>query len=434
MSQCDQTTGSTLKIIHTSDWHLGHTLHGLSREAEHQAFLDWLAIQLIEEEADALLVAGDIFETANPGIAAVRMLFRFLTTVRERCPKLDIVLIAGNHDSAHRLDLWSELLGPFRVHVVGTLLEPGCREPSAGRLIVPLTDASGAIAARVVAVPFLRPTDLPVDDGTDDWLVEGVCAVYKSLLETARAQMGPDEALLAMGHCFMVGGKLSELSERKVLMGNQHALPADRLFPDDVAYAALGHLHRAQLVDDRDNVRYCGSPIPLSLDEVHYPHQIVVVELDGPELAEAPRHVLVPRSVEVLRVPEDEPKPLAEVLPELEKLPEHCSAVQPPFLEVRVRADEPDPGRLAAIEKALRGKAVRLAKLSVSRSKKEVSLRDSSDARTVAELKPEEVLRKRWASCYDGREPGDEVLGLFHEILDTLDQTVPEHADPAGKV
>src|SRR5690606_38813120 len=103
------------------------------------------------------------------------------------------------------------------------------------------------------------------------------------------------------GHCYMTGTRLSELSERRILGGNQHALPVD-LFPDDVAYVALGHLHLAQRVG-ADHVRYAGSPIPLSFGERHYPHQVLLVDLRGERVAGI-EPLRVPRSVDLLRVPE----------------------------------------------------------------------------------------------------------------------------------
>lgn len=414
-----------MKIVHTSDWHLGHTLRDLPREEEHAAFLAWLLDLLEAEQADALLVAGDVFETSNPSASAQRMFFAFLAEARRRLPLLDVVVIGGNHDSAARLDAWAVALEALDVKVVGGLFVPGERALDVERLLVPVRRASGMVGAWVAAVPYLRPSDLTMDPEADDWLVQGVIEVYEQVLDSARERRSTDQALLAMGHCYMVGGELSELSERKVLCGNQHALPADDLFPSDVAYAALGHLHRAQTVGGRENVRYSGSPLPLSLAEADYLHQVVVVELKGQELHSEPRVVPVPRTVDMLRVPAEGPLPLAEVLPLLRALPEAREDLGSPrpYLEVRVAAEGPQLGLRQQIEEALEGRHVNLVKISPTRPGQRFNLATVTEKQTsLTELTPDEVLRRRWAAIYEGQAPSTSVVAAFHELVDRVGQ------------
>lgn len=414
-----------MKIVHTSDWHLGHTLHDLPREDEHAAFLTWLLDLLEREEADALLVAGDVFETANPSAAAQRMLFAFLAEARRRLPELDVVVIGGNHDSAPRLDAWAVALEALDIKVVGGLFLPGERVLDLERLVVPVRRSSGEVGAWVTAVPYLRPSDLSVDPDASDWLVQGVIDVYQEVLDAAREQQDPGQALLAMGHCYMVGGEVSELSERKVLCGNQHALPVDDLFPEDVAYAALGHLHRAQAVGGRETVRYSGSPIPLSLAEADYLHQVVVVELEGTQLSGPPRVVAVPRAVDMLRIPAGGALPLADVLPLLKALPEAGVGTESPrpYLEVRVKTEGPQPGLREQIEEALEGRHVHLVKISPSRPGVRFNLASVSEKQaSLTELSPDEVLRRRWAGLYEGRTPSEGVVAAFHELVDQVGQ------------
>ncbi|MFK5947157.1 MAG: exonuclease subunit SbcD, partial [Methylococcales bacterium] len=266
-----------LKIIHTADWHLGHHLHGVSRDYEHQQFLEWLLAQLQEFNIDALIVAGDIFDTANPSALAQTQLYDFLVKARNLCPLLDIILVGGNHDSAARLDAPAAILNALGVSVVGGLIRDEQGEIDWQRLIVPVKNQQGEIKALCGAMPFLRHVDLP-DNSADDPLISGVKTLYAELLANLQQQAIHDEVLLLTGHCYMVGGHLSELSERKILGGNQHALPAD-IFSADVSYTALGHLHLAQTVGDNEAIRYSGSPIPLSFDEQHYKHQVLLVEV-----------------------------------------------------------------------------------------------------------------------------------------------------------
>ncbi len=416
-----------LKILHTSDWHLGHSLHDLPRDSEHAAFLNWLLEQLVEHNIDALLIAGDIFDTANPPSRAMRTWFHFLKRARAQQPQLDIVVIGGNHDSPARLEAANPILSAFGIHVVGSLPRLPDRSIDYDRLVVPLHGQSGDIAAYCAAVPFLRSADLPsgVEPGPldgEDTLIAGVRAVYSGALERMRTVAEPHHLLLAMGHAYMVGTSLSELSERRVLGGNQHALPAD-IFDDHLAYVALGHLHKAQRVGGRDTVRYSGSPIPLALDEDVYKHQVVVATLaaDTPpelEILHAPRHI------GIQRIPGREGGDWADVAPQLEALP--AAATQPnpdrwPYLEVRVRVDGPRPTLRRDVESIIRGKAVRLVKLMAVRQGDGLALADHLGGQELSELGTHEVLTRKWLRDY-GCAPPPDVLACFHELLDDIGQ------------
>jgi exonuclease SbcD len=166
-----------LRILHTSDWHLGHVFHGVEREYEHRIFLDWLLDTLDAEAVDALLIAGDVFDAANPPASATKLWYHFLGQAHARTPRLQIVVIGGNHDSAARLEAPRPILnelGPL--HVVGGLPRVN-GDIDLDRLIVPLRDRQDAIAAWVLAVPFLRPADLPTVGQDADPLVEGTRAL-----------------------------------------------------------------------------------------------------------------------------------------------------------------------------------------------------------------------------------------------------------------
>lgn len=279
----------SLRVVHTSDWHLGHTLASHSRAHEHARFFAWLLDLLEEEGADALLVSGDVYDRVIPPSSAVRSFYAFLEAAHARCPELDIVVTGGNHDGAARLEAPAEVV-ERRIRLIG-----GYDEARPERVRVPLTDRDGDVAAQVVAMPFLRPGDYPASLGT----AEGYAAVYQRALDAAREHCRGGEALLAMGHCHMAGGALQHTdSERPVLRGGEEAVPAG-IFGDDVAYVALGHLHLAQPVGS-EHVRYCGSPIPLSMSEAGYPHQVLVVDIEGSELREVQSRA-VPRSVPMRR-------------------------------------------------------------------------------------------------------------------------------------
>jgi exonuclease SbcD len=412
----------TFRLVHTSDWHLGHELNGFSRGFEHDRFLAWLTETLVARNADALLVTGDIFDKQNPASEAQRQLFGFLGRVKRRLPALDIVLIAGNHDSAGRLEAPSAILDDLGVRVIGSPGRGGDGEAAVDRLLCPLTDRDGAVRAWVAAVPFLRPADLPPpprDSDGGDPLVWGVGEVYRVAIEAARRRLAPGQALILTGHCYMTGGEISEFSERRILGGNQHALPAS-LFPADVAYVALGHLHKPQSVGGRPHVRYAGSPLPLAVNERGYAHQVVLVSLRSgmPAAIEAIR---VPRAVPYWRIPEtgDAVSP-EEIDALLRTLP---AGTDPgpearPFLDVMVRLERPAPELRQRIEEALALQFVRLVRVKpVYPEAAAATAASGPPLPDLAELQPDQVFRMCYQEKYR-RDPPADLLADFHELVD----------------
>ena len=419
-----------MRLLHTSDWHLGQTLHNFDRTYEHQCFLDWLLDTIVAEEADALLIAGDVFDTSNPSAVAQRQLYRFLQQARARAPQLDIVIIAGNHDSPGRLEAPGPLLEAHGTRVVGHVVRDAAGSIDLERFIVPLTGKDGAVQAWCVAIPFLRPGDVPRvaavagaapgDDAFDAYLA-GIRLLYQQAYDLARARATGGQAILAMGHCHMVGGDASPDSERRIVIGGTEALPAS-MFGPDVAYAALGHLHLAQRVGQQEHLRYSGSPLPLSFAEVGYRHQVLRIDLDGPRAAAIePLHV--PRAVELLRVPAS-PAPVKQAIAELVALdlPDLPRDVWP-YVEVRVLLDAPEPGLRAQVEAALEGKPVRLAKIEPTRRVVTTAgVEPALSLDQLAQLQPDDIFRRLWQQRF-GEDAPDDQLAAFTELLLPTDGT-----------
>ena len=406
-----------MRLLHTADWHLGHTLHDEDRAGEHAAFLAWL-LDLLEAEAiDQLVIAGDVFETANPPARALEAYYGFLSEAHRRLPGLGVVVLGGNHDSAARLEAPREVLRSLGVQVVARLPR-GEDGPRPADLVIPLKDRAGEVRAWMAAVPYLRPADLPRVDVPEDEdpLIEGVRAVYREAVAEARRRREPGQALLGGGHCYMAGGDPSDLSERRILVGGEHALPAG-LFPEDLVYVALGHLHKAQKVGGHEHVRYSGSPIPLSFAELHYKHQVVLVELSGEEVERIePRPV--PRSVELLRLGPLEPEALLEALaglPEADDTPRR----EWPLLEARALLDEPEPGLRARVDEAVADRRVRLLRLGREGRRREAAAAQPVP-RSLRELQPEEVFRRRWDESEFSGDPPEELLRAFRELLEEV--------------
>ncbi|HEY5951130.1 MAG TPA: exonuclease SbcCD subunit D C-terminal domain-containing protein, partial [Kofleriaceae bacterium] len=319
--------------------------------------------------------------------------------------------------SPARLGAASAILRELGVHVIGGLprvdvartdiggLPRGDAPLDLDRILIPVAGGQGLVAA----VPFLRPIDTPLD------VEDPLAAVYGDVMAAARERRRADQALVVLGHLYVTGAEPSYLSERRVSIGGQESASL-RLFPDDIDYVALGHMHRAQRVG-RDNIRYAGAPIALSLDESGYRHQVVVVDFAAGRVAEM-RSVDVPQTIEIVRVPKRGAAPLADVIEQINALPPRHVGDDPlrPYLDVNVALDRPEPRLRTTIEAALEGKRPRLVQLRVELSGDGAALGDRVIAKRLAELDPRDVFTQLWARSH-AEPPSAAVIGAFERLL-----------------
>ncbi len=402
-----------MRLFHTSDWHLGQSLHGQERDFEHAAFLAWLLARLGERQPDVLLIAGDIFDTVNPPVKAQERLYDFIVNAHEQQPALTIVMIAGNHDSGSRIELPAPLMRRLRTHALGRVVWLDDGQLDSERLLIPLPDASGAVKAWCLALPFLRPAEVTGATLGDDY-IKGIAHVHERLIAAAEAKRQPGQALIAISHAHMAGGSVSVDSERSLVIGSAEALPAG-LFGDSISYVALGHLHKPQQVNGESRIRYSGSPIPLSFSEVDYPHQVLEIHCDGEQLLSVEPH-LIPRAVDLIRLG---PARLSDVVEQLARLPQVdllADLTHQPWLEVRVILDEPQPDLRQQIETALQNKAVRLVRIGAEYA----GSRSSDDGDTplieLDQLSPQELFSRAWLDSY-GSEVDSATLDDFALLL-----------------
>lgn len=410
-----------MRLLHTADWHLGHQLHGVSRDYEHRQFLHYLLDCLVAEQVDTLIICGDIFDSANPPASAQALFYDFLAQARKTCPQLNILIIAGNHDSPARLSAPQPLLRSLGIHLIGLLPRDAQGQLQAERLVFPLFAGGDEPAAWCAVVPFLRPADLdpPTGDSNEDELVAGVRDIYQRVIAAAEAQRTPEQALIVTGHCYLRNGKLSELSERKILGGNQHALPSD-IFPANCDYVALGHLHRAQCLSEQPHIAYSGSPLPLSLAEADYPHQVRLIEFSGGRVCR--REALrVPRSVPIKRLG---PAPLADIMRQLDALDWPSAPAESwPFLEISVQLRQPEPGLRHQLDERLKNQPVRLLNLVRQHPGADINLAQQAhqQSQDLGLLQnPQAVFARYYDSQYQ-HPPTQGLNALFHELLDNLD-------------
>jgi exonuclease SbcD len=417
-----------MRLIHTADWHLGHTLAGHSREAEHARFLDFLLDTLGARGASALVVSGDVYDQGHPPASAQRQFFSFIAEARRRMPTLNIVVIGGNHDTAARLDAAGPILSALDVTVLG-----GLPRDAVGldlrRTVIPLRAATGSgadVEAVAIAVPFLRAPELSLLASGDDVVRAGTRAVVERAAALARTAY-PGVPVIALAHCELAGARLSLSSERP-LFGGRHALPADLFFQAGVDYAALGHLHLAQQLGPDGRARYSGSPIPLSMTERHYVHQVVDVDFASGGAGGAGGGVVftpivVPRAVDFIRVPDEgNTKDLDEVLDRLRAIDLHDRPVdERPFLDVRVRLDKPVPDLRARIEMALEGKPVRLVRIERETDGDGAGLSDvvaaTETATGLVELSPAAVFSALYQRQFGGTPPAP-LMSALSQLVD----------------
>jgi DNA repair protein SbcD/Mre11 len=408
-----------LKIIHTADWHLGQSFFGYDRQPEHTAFLKWLAETVADRQIDVLLIAGDVFDVANPSASAQRQFYHFLKEINLANPGLQVVVVAGNHDSAARLEAPNPLLEELGIAVVGVVKRNESGEIDFNSLLLPLRHRDGSVQAYCMAVPFLRQGDYPPTDQKDqNTYVAGVERMYRGLYEFAKEKAGTELPLVAMGHLHVLGAELSDddRSER-VIMGGLESVTSDS-FPRELAYTALGHIHKAQKVGGREEVRYSGSPLPMSFSETNYRHQVVLVTLDGRTPASI-EPLIIPQTVALMRVPRV-PVPPAQVLEALRALPDKLetdsACALAPFLEVRVLLTEPAPGFRNEVEEVLTNKFVRLVSIVPSYPKQAGNTEERVlSIHDLQQIDPLDMIKRTYESKYANALP-ESLERLFREV------------------
>lgn len=337
-----------MKIIHTADWHLGQTFYSHDRSKEHAVFLDWLCNTINERGTELLLIAGDVFDSPNPSAEAQKMYYHFLKRVTEENRDIQVIATAGNHDSAARIEAPAPLLNIFNVHVSG-IVHYVDTEIDYDRMIIPL--ASGGCC---LAVPYLRHNDHPEAENYS----AGVGRMYSELYE--RAVKRGYSPIIAMGHLQASGAQVSVGdSSEHIIIGGMEGI-GEQFINEGIAYTALGHLHKAQRVANKENIRYSGSPLPMSFAERGNKQSVTEVIIENGE-CHIEKIAFTP-PVALLSVPE-KPQPIDVVLEELSALPDGEQDCNSPYLEVRVLITTVDPTIRQRIEEAVEGKAVRLTRV-----------------------------------------------------------------------
>lgn len=408
-----------MKWLHTADWHLGQIFYDNDRVEEHIHFLKWLIQYVKDEKIDVLLISGDVFDHANPNIKSIQMWYQFLREISDVNPALIIIVIAGNHDSASRLEAPQPLLDENRIRIIGTVRRDKNGNIPMDQFCIPIYNASKELEAYCIAIPFLRLGDFPQKADEHLTYSQGVSRMYQYANEYVRENLPKDIPRIALGHLHVLNAELADDDNfERDIMGGVDNIPVNA-FSDEIQYVALGHIHKAQRIGGKEHIRYSGSPIPMSFSEIMYNHQVVTFDTKEGKV-ENIQTVNIPVHTSLIRVPKQH-HPLLNVLQELSKLPKRGTASTPaPYLEVRVLLTQPEPQLKKQIEDVLVDKHVRLARIDV---KKTVADQNQTQAITVKELKdlkPFDVFQKIYFKEYND-QPSDELSRLFHEVCTDIE-------------
>lgn len=396
-----------IKILHTADWHLGQTFYNYDRKWEHKAFLDWLIDKTAEIKADVLLICGDVFDNQNPSAEAQSLYYSFLKKITDINPELQIIIIAGNHDSASRLEAPNPLLETMNITVRGLINRDENGEIDFNNLIIPLRKGGN-----VLAVPYLRQGDYP---SSKEYGL-GVETMYKELYRRVNKDERP---IISLGHLHAINSSINEndRSER-IIMGGLDNINLD-VFDNEIDYLALGHLHRHQRVGGKENFRYSGSPLPMSFAEKNYKHGVVLVNYDKEVEIE---FIPYPSPIELISIP-DRPQELEEVLEAIDTLPEGKVDETTSFLEIKVLITEVNPEMRISIENALKNKKIKLCRIESIHPKRDNNSEGKEPlSQDLRSIEPMEMALSYYKKLYDNEMPEDLEKMLRDLVIKTKEE------------
>ena len=270
-----------MKVIHTSDWHIGQTLYQYSRDEEHKYFFNQLKNIVLEEKPDALIVSGDIFHASTPSVMSQRLYYHALVELSRLYDDLQIIVTAGNHDSPSRLEAPRELWEAFNVTVIGNLdfykeVQENGLTYDASKIQIPVR-RNDEVVGWILAVPFINAGNYP-SLKENDCYSKRVFSFYNNLKDNLKLnkQYTENHSVISMGH-FMISG-IDSASQNKLTGGLESVVSTEMSAIPGIDYWAMGHVHHPQNVGE--NIRYSGSPFAMTFNEI-YPHSVTVVEIEN---------------------------------------------------------------------------------------------------------------------------------------------------------
>ncbi|MDM3596639.1 exonuclease subunit SbcD [Proteus mirabilis] len=404
-----------MRIIHTSDWHLGQYFFTKTRAQEHQQFLDWLLAQIREQQVDAVIVAGDIFDTGSPPSYARELYNRFVVAIRDT--QCQLIILGGNHDSVATLNESKSLLACLNTTVIANV---HTETPQAPIILYQKNHTPGAL---LCAIPYLRPRDMinskSGQSGADKQgaLKEAIADYYQRQYQAAldlRKQLNVNIPIIATGHLTTIGASVSD-SVREIYIGTLEAFNATLFPPFD--YIALGHIHRPQRVNKSGHIRYSGSPIPLSFDESAQQKSVYLIDFEQDKLAEM---TLLPiPEFQLLRTLSGS---LQEIATQLEKLATQYNEMDTTiWLDIEVSTQDYLSDIQTRIQELTQSPLFEVIVLRRARKQRQALMQNEKE--TLTELTVYDVFERRLAQHqFETEEDKIRLTTLFKQAVEMAEQ------------
>lgn len=404
-----------MRIIHTSDWHLGQYFFTKTRAQEHQQFLDWLLAQIREQQVDAVIVAGDIFDTGSPPSYARELYNRFVVAIRDT--QCQLIILGGNHDSVATLNESKSLLACLNTTVIANV---HTETPQAPIILYQKNHTPGAL---LCAIPYLRPRDMinskSGQSGADKQgaLKEAIADYYQRQYQAAldlRKQLNINIPIIATGHLTTIGASVSD-SVREIYIGTLEAFNATLFPPFD--YIALGHIHRPQRVNKSGHIRYSGSPIPLSFDESAQQKSVCLIDFEQDKLAEM---TLLPiPEFQLLRTLSGS---LQEIATQLEKLATQYNEMDTTiWLDIEVSTQDYLSDIQTRIQELTQSPLFEVIILRRARKQRQALMQNEKE--TLTELTVYDVFERRLAQHqFETEEDKTRLTTLFKQAVEMAEQ------------
>lgn len=388
-----------MKIIHTSDWHLGHIFYGYDREQEQTAVMETLRRIIENEQPDALIISGDIYHSSQPPAWAQRLFASTIAAMKKSAPDMAVIATAGNHDSPSRHEIFRDVWLELGVHTIGTTGIAGSSD-FFDKLIIDLPQLF------VAAVPFVHRRIL--QDG-----------IFKMLADEISRRNTNNRPVIAMAHTAVQSCNFKgQENDGEIIVGGEELLPLE-IFGNGWDYIALGHIHHPQSIYGSANkICYSGSILPVSFDE-DFDHSVAIVEIDAHGCKPHIRRVTIPSPIKVLSLPQQGFASWDIALQELRKL----ESDKPCYVRLNVINDNTVPADADSIAAEI-AKEKKLLFCSINHPPVEhTKLSAKNGHMSIEEFKtmsPLEVAKLH--AEINGIDFG-EIEDMFNEVLDSFKNT-----------
>ncbi len=404
-----------MKILHTSDWHLGHRLHEHSQQQEQEMFLNWMIETINTQQIDILIISGDIFDVSVPSTQSQKLYYNFLIDLRNTNCK-HIVITAGNHDAPGNIDAPRELLQALSINVVGRANEDVSKDVFKYKV--------GEESIIIAAVPYLRDQDIRRAvagenfDEINERYRRALMNHYQNAAEYCDSINTDNSVKLAMGHLFAIGGSTSD-SEQSIYVGSLGDIAAND-FPKTFDYIALGHLHRAQIVAKNPRIRYSGSPIALSFSEVNSVKKVIEITINNKDIEEI-HELEIPKFRDIIRVKGN----LNSCLLQLTTISEQEHNLIP-WVEVEIDNESNNNIGFIDVQNHLdiineNHLKLEVLKVVFKNNRDTIGLNDIvSKSQDIKDLTPVEVFKEKCKEQEFDLEENADILDAFNEIINVI--------------